>query len=89
MPNTHNGHKPHEWMDRAACVGTDPEIFFPARGHSEVAEQAVAICDNCPVKLPCVKMALRNERSGYEHGIWGGTTTEDRKWIKANRLITV
>ncbi|MGH9005549.1 MAG: WhiB family transcriptional regulator, partial [Acidimicrobiia bacterium] len=34
------------WAD-AACLGTNPELFYPARGESTAA--AKAVCSTCPV----------------------------------------
>lgn len=34
------------WQDRAACVGVDPEVFFPSAGHD--AAEARAVCVNAP-----------------------------------------
>lgn len=55
------------WKDYAACKGMGPELFFPRRGQSPRPGQAV--CARCPVTGPCGEY---QQRSGSEHGIWGG-----------------
>ncbi|MFE1950859.1 MULTISPECIES: WhiB family transcriptional regulator [Streptomyces] len=67
-----------EWLDRAACVGEDPELFFPVSGSGPSLTQirrAQAVCDRCPVTWQCLDLAL-----GMRHasGVWGGTTESDR-----------
>jgi WhiB family redox-sensing transcriptional regulator len=56
----------------------DPELFFPisASGPArEQAAQAKAICAICRVRRECLTFALR---TGQLHGIWGGTTEDER-----------
>jgi WhiB family redox-sensing transcriptional regulator len=65
------------WTARAACRGADTEIFYPA-SHDEEAE-ALALCATCPVRAQCLEDALRNRET---HGIWGGTTPEERRRIR-------
>lgn len=78
------------WRDDAACVGHDPEIFFPEskvggrhRGldRSRRVRQAQAICATCPVAAPCAEEALTTTDYRLE-GIWGGTTDEQRKAMR-------
>ena len=38
-------------------------------------EIARSICGTCPVKEQCLRVALKYE----EEGVWGGTTTQERK----------
>ncbi|MFJ9038640.1 WhiB family transcriptional regulator [Streptomyces sp. NPDC102406] len=67
-----------EWLDGAACVGEDPELFFPV-GHSGPALQDVheakAVCERCPVRNACLEWALR---TGQTTGVWGGTSEHER-----------
>ncbi|AKF14403.1 transcriptional regulator WhiB-like [Mycobacterium phage Phayonce] len=51
------------WMDRAACVGYDPEIWFNGRTR-ELAQQ---ICAGCPVAARC-----RARGANEYRGVWGG-----------------
>ena len=62
------------WQSRAACRGADPELFFapdvetvPDRKARE--KQARGICGGCPVRLNCLRWAMR---AGVEDGIWAG-----------------
>jgi WhiB family transcriptional regulator, redox-sensing transcriptional regulator len=65
------------WTDRAACRGTDTEIFFPANADEEA--EALSICATCPVRAQCLDYAVRNRET---YGIWGGTTPEQRRRIR-------
>jgi WhiB family redox-sensing transcriptional regulator len=65
------------WMDRAACLGLDPDAFFPSRG--EPARTARKVCGGCPVSQQCLDLANSTAASG----IWGGTTEMQRKRDKA------
>ena len=73
---------PH-WRDRAACIGADPDLFFPQRGES--AEPAREICARCSVREACLDYALRN---AITHGIWGGVSERERRALRIPRLST-
>ena len=70
------------WRDRAACLGQDPELFFPD-GNSGPAllqtEEAKAVCRRCEVAETCLKWALE---SGQEAGVWGGLSEGERLALK-------
>ena len=71
------------WMDRGACVGVDPEYFYPKKADSpKVIERAKSFCDACPVQRECLEAALLHEAhaSGpqHRHGIVGGMTPNER-----------
>jgi WhiB family transcriptional regulator, redox-sensing transcriptional regulator len=70
------------WFDLAACREVDPEIFFPI-GTTGAAliqvEQARAVCTRCPVAAECLDRALS---TGQDHGVWGGTTPEERRALR-------
>lgn len=67
-----------EWMDRARCRGEriDPKWFFPGKGFN--AKKAREVCEHCPVVVDCLAYALDMDE---KHGVWGGTTNEDREVI--------
>ena len=72
------------WRSRAACRGTDLNVFFPGRGES--AEPARRICAGCPVRQPCLEFALSH---GEVHGIWGGLTERDRRALRTRHRDTI
>jgi WhiB family redox-sensing transcriptional regulator len=68
-----------EWQDQAACLGTDPELFFPVSEFgpsSDQIRQAKQICHGCPVQWTCLTWSLQNRMSD---GIWGGNTESERR----------
>lgn len=67
-------------MDDGACMGVDPDLFFPERGAS-VAE-AKAVCRSCPVIDACLEYALQE---GIKVGIWGGCSERERRQIRRTR----
>jgi len=72
--------KNRAWTARAACRDLDTEIFYPATADDEA--EALAICATCPVRAQCLDQALRDRE---QHGIWGGTTPEQRRRIARRR----
>jgi hypothetical protein len=67
------------WRDRAACVGEDPDLFFPIveRGALAAPEIAAAkaVCLRCPVIVECRAWARRS----LPYGIAGGLTADERR----------
>jgi WhiB family redox-sensing transcriptional regulator len=73
---------PRSWLDLAACRQVDPEIFFPISTTGAAIGQvheAQAICARCPVATACLDWA---QRMGLGHGVWGGTTPEERRALR-------
>jgi WhiB family transcriptional regulator, redox-sensing transcriptional regulator len=70
-----------DWWKSAACQDADPELFFPVSavgpGREDIA-RAKAVCASCPVRRPCLEFALATHQV---HGVWGGTTEEERRAI--------
>ncbi len=67
-----------EWLRRAACVGEDPELFFPVGTRGPALREIAAakqVCARCPVIIQCLAFALH---SGQASGVWGGTCEEER-----------
>lgn len=63
-----------DWYHDAPCKGKG-DLFFPAAGNrGGTTKRALAICEGCPYKAPCLRLAIEND----EVGIWGGTTEEER-----------
>lgn len=67
------------------CTTGDPDRFFPIQGDYKAAAAAKAECEPCPLIRECREWALAHG----EAGIWGGTSNEDRKYIRRERGITV
>jgi len=71
------------WHHRAACMGEDPELFFP-EGNTSAAlrqtEEAKAVCRRCEVAAACLKWAIE---SGQEYGVWGGMSDGERRALKS------
>lgn len=59
-----------------ACHGLSPEIFFPERGGDTSTPKA--ICSDCIEKSACLDWAVHHER----FGVWGGSTEQERAWIR-------
>ncbi len=70
-----------EWFTRAACIGVDPDLFFPERGES--LDRAKAVCRRCPVCHDCLEFSLAMPAERF--GIWGGTSERERRLIRAKR----
>jgi WhiB family redox-sensing transcriptional regulator len=67
-----------EWRAAGACLSADPELFFPVSGagaSTRQIDEAKRICAHCQVRRECLAFAMG---TGESHGIWGGTTPEDR-----------
>lgn len=67
---------------KGACRHEDPSLFHPGEGPDIVRKQAVAkqICATCVVRKPCLDFALSQDS---QHGIWGGTTPEERRRMRS------
>ena len=75
-----------EWMGSSACLEIEPELFFPeGKSQESWVDEAKAVCRSCLVRTPCLERALRNNE---EHGIFAGTTPDDRRRIVRNRTRT-
>jgi WhiB family redox-sensing transcriptional regulator len=67
-----------EWLRHAACVGVDPELFFPVGTAGPAVEETAAakrVCHRCPVATECLDLALS---TGQTAGVWGGTAEQER-----------
>ncbi len=75
-----------DWRAAGACLSADPDLFFPiATGTAAAVRQiskAQRICAGCQVRKQCLDFAMR---SGETHGIWGGTTPEERTRVRRRR----
>lgn len=66
--------EPTPWSARAACTGSNPDLWFPERGVNP--DDARAICATCPVRRECVDYAVRWD---IQFGIWGGLSVRERR----------
>ncbi|GAA1860413.1 hypothetical protein GCM10009836_45700 [Pseudonocardia ailaonensis] len=75
-----------DWRREAACVGTDPELFFPTAETGPIREaevlRAKRVCAGCPVRTACLDWALDN----LAHGVAGGCTPAERSRMRQKRL---
>lgn len=65
-----------DWRLRAACRGLDIEVFY-STDEAEV-QRALDICDGCPVREPCLDVAMGQRES---FGVWGGTAEASRRRV--------
>jgi WhiB family redox-sensing transcriptional regulator len=86
------------WRELAACVGTPIDWWFPqppTGGRPRLDEappepsmaplEALALCEECPVRSECLEWALRHER----HGVWAGTTERARARMRGALRIHI
>ena len=77
---------PDDWRDQSACRDTDPDLFFPVGTTGPAIEQienAKAVCSDCEARQPCLEFALSTNQ---DSGIWGGTSEEERRKLRRQRL---
>lgn len=76
-------YKPEAWMEQSACIGHNPEMWFPddRSNNTEETRLAKAICGSCPVATQCLDYALRTEPGFTRFGIFGGLTADARRRI--------
>lgn len=73
------------WRAKAACLGEDPELFFPigVTGSAlDQAERAKRVCERCAVRAQCLDWALGTHQDA---GIWGATTEDERRTLRRSR----
>ena len=65
-----------DWRTRAACIGSDPDLWFPADNAARARTQHIrAICAGCPVSAECLQAASDLDA---RYGIWGGLDEVER-----------
>jgi WhiB family redox-sensing transcriptional regulator len=72
-------------LQGAGCGEDDLELFYPDPGDLETEQAAKALCAGCPVREPCLEMALA---TGDQHAILGGTTPSERGRLRRQRQVT-
>jgi WhiB family redox-sensing transcriptional regulator len=72
-----------EVLRNAACgEEEDLVLFYPEPGDTAAEQAAKAVCAACPVRQPCLEMALQ---TGDQHAILGGTTPAERLPMRRQR----
>ena len=74
-----------EVLRDAACGEQDLGLFYPDPGDLQTEQAAKQVCASCPVREPCLEMALA---TGDQHAILGGTTPEERGRLRRHRQVT-
>lgn len=69
-------------LARCATTKADPDIFFmddkdEPNYNATKTRIALTICGQCPIQKQCLEFAIKEEMEG----VWGGTTTKERKSI--------
>lgn len=77
-----------EWWEQANCLGMDPAAFHAKDGDKAAVATARLICQGCEVQAQCLDRAI--EIRGIvgrdnDHGVWAGTTPQERTRIVAAR----
>jgi WhiB family transcriptional regulator, redox-sensing transcriptional regulator len=73
------------WIVGAACIGEDPELFFPMGPPSLVVAQtarAKAVCGGCAVRSDCLEWSLV---TAQDAGVWGGLDEDERRELRRRR----
>lgn len=70
---------PGHWVEQAACLGVDPDLFFPERGDQLSGSKAREVCERCAVQRDCRDYALQ---VGEPFGIWGGLSEPERRCVR-------
>jgi WhiB family redox-sensing transcriptional regulator len=65
------------WFGLAACIRFPTDLFFPLPDEDPSA--AVALCSRCLVRRSCFTHAMSRPEL---HGVWGGTTSEERMLLR-------
>ncbi len=73
-----------EVLRGAACGEDDLELFYPEPDDQAAEQAAKAICATCPVREPCLEMALA---TGDQHAILGGMTAAERVPLRRQRQV--
>jgi hypothetical protein len=76
------------WRDHAVCIPHDPNWFHPEVVHKkespeykQFTKMALAICEHCPVKAPCLEYGMTQR-----YGIWGGKTSGQRDSMRRRNI---
>lgn len=71
-----------DWLQQAACRGSDTALFFPSRGDNRRLQKAKSICAQCGVRQQCLQYSLD---MGLHMGIYGGLSERQRRTIRRRK----
>lgn len=75
---------PGGWAELAACAGApDANRWFPEAGYG-IADEVLAFCDGCAVRVECLDYAVRWK---IDHGVWGGLGSADRRRLRRHLAL--
>jgi len=79
---------PANWADSSACDWSDRGLFFGAEGENAGTKAsreraAKAVCAQCPVWRPCLRVAVI---APVKFGVWGGTGEDERAELRRSYL---
>lgn len=80
------------WRVDAACVGEDPEVFFPVGVGPALVERvdtAKQVCAGCPVRELCLADVMASEDPAARWGVLGGLSAGERAELFAARRQAV
>lgn len=99
--------KNYEWEAKAACRNWGMDLFFAEEGSRDEPwrrQRARAVCETCPVRKECLRMALEMEKRGsiplgyatYLRSDWvpdhketcWDNCKDQRHWRKASDAVT-
>jgi len=60
------------------CAQADPELWFADDHERGKQARAIAICNQCDLKVDCLEYGMEN----YVQGIWGGLLEAERAAIR-------
>lgn len=72
---------------RVPCAQEPQKFFGDTQDEDEPyddehMQEAIALCQECPIKIECLIQALQNNET---HGVWGGMTPAQRESTR-NRI---
>ena len=73
--------QPADWTRAAACLGEDPDAFFPEDKRDDIRRTKNLCLHTCPVRRECLTDVLTYEAATPlygRHGIWAGLTPAER-----------
>lgn len=79
------------WRKKAACLGSQIDIFYPERGGTSIPARRICCGDDqnepCPVRQQCLDWACTFPIEEDKYGIFGGMTAPERRAYRKNNNI--